>query len=145
MFPTVRAAGGLRLIGKTRYDDSFHCRRADLLLMQRTIRLETNDVASKFFERYQTGIVQTAVSGGCAANRMHARSRRALPFSAFCGASLRYVNIGSTWLSGSGLSQPSARVFSDAFCPGADARRASSSSRHLVLHDAASLGLYRRC
>lgn len=121
---------------------------ADLLLMQRTIRLETNDVsllnlALKFFERYQHGGSSKPQFLWRLRCESDARAQStAVPFSAFCGASLRYVNIGQRgFLAVDLANRMGAGVFSDAFV------RADARLRHrppldiLFCMTAASLGL----
>ena len=121
---------------------------ADLLLMQRTIRLETNNLSAlnlafKFFERYQHGESSTPEFHWrlmCEADP--AAQSTAVPFSAFSGASLRYVNIGQRgFLAVDLINRLGLGVFSDAFLKGDARLRHRPPLDILFCMTAASIGL----
>jgi hypothetical protein len=121
---------------------------ADFLLMQRTIRLETNDVAIlnlalKFFERYQKGEPsKPEFLWRLLSDSDPDRQSTAVPYSAFSGASLQYVNIGQHGFLAVDLAERmGVGVFSEAFLQGDARLRHRPPLDILFCMSAASLGL----
>ncbi len=120
----------------------------DLILMQRTIRLETNNesilnLALEFFERYQHGAsAKTEFLWRLLCEPDPRAQSTAVPFTAFSGASQRYVNIGQRGFLAVDLARRlGAGVFSDVFLQ-RDARlRHRPPLDILFCMTAASLGL----
>ena len=121
---------------------------ADLQLMQRTVRLETNDqpvidLAKEFFKTHQHGAVrkQQFLWRIVCESDPHVESTD-VPFSAFSDPGLRYVNIGQRGFLAVDLeSREAVALFSDRFAEGETRFRNRSPLDILFCMTAASLGL----